>query len=222
MTTATRFQTARARWAVAVGYVACWVAGLLVGGPQLGPDATAADIGLAFADGTRVLVFAALVHGAAAAFLVLLGLSLGTGTARRTVVALATIAAVLSLDQAAGEVSLVVDPHRAGPVALWEMVSRVDGVKMLVLAALVGTVCAGAERRGRALTVVTALTVGALALSGIGYLTLSAALMGLAAASLPLLLVWVMTATATTALEIRAQDRPPRLPAGDGTVAASS
>ncbi|ACZ21848.1 hypothetical protein Sked_19230 [Sanguibacter keddieii DSM 10542] len=198
MTTATRFQTARARWAVAVGYVTCWVAGLLVGGPQLGPDATAAEIGLAFSDETRVLVFAVLVHGAAAAFLVLLGLSLSSGRTRRPVVALATIAAVLSLDQLAGEVSLAVDPYRTGSVALWEMVSRVDGVKMLVLAALVGTVCAGAVRRGRALMVVTVVTAVALVLSGIGYLTLSAALMGLAAASLPLLLAWVVVATAAT------------------------
>lgn len=198
MTTATRFQTARARWAIAVGYVTCWVAGLLVGGPQLGPDATAAEIGLAFSDDTRVLVFAALVHGAAAAFLVLLGLSLSSGRTRRPVVALATIAAVLSLDQLAGEISLAVDPYRSGSVALWEMVGRVDGVKILVLAALVGTVYAGAARRRRALMVVTTLAAVALVLSGIGYLTLSETFMGLVAVSLPALLVWVVVATAVT------------------------
>lgn len=218
MTSGTRFQSARARWAVAVGFVACWVVGLLVGGPDLGPDAVPADIVRAFSVGSRVLVFSALVHGAAGILLVLLGITLGSGRTRRSVVVLASIAAVLSIDQLAGEVGLVLDPHRAGPVALWEMVNRVDGAKMLVLAALVATTWWGAPRRRLGLSVVSGLTVVALVLSGVGYLTLTAGLMAAAAASLPLLLLWSLTATSTAVGEQRSATERARSTIGDGAL----
>lgn len=198
MTSETWFSSARARWAVATAFVACWVVGLVVGGPDLGPGATPTAVAQAFADQTRVVAFSALVHGAAGILLVLLGLSLGSGRTRRTTVALASIAAVLSIDQLAGEVGLALDPDRTGAVALWEMLSRVDGAKMLVLAALVTSVWSGTVRRSALLSVVSCLAVLSLVLCGVGYLTLSAGLMAAAAASLPLLLLWSLTATAAS------------------------
>ena len=198
MTSETWFSSARARWAVATAFVACWAVGLVVGGPGLGPVATPRAVAQAFSDQTSVVAFAALVHGAAGILLVLLGLALGSGRTRRTTVALASIAAVLSIDQLAGEVALALDPHRGGGVALWEMLSRVDGAKMLVLAALVASVWRGAVHRGHTLTVVSCLAVVSLVLSGVGCLTLSAGLTAAAAASLPLLLVWSLTATAAS------------------------
>jgi len=199
MTSETWFSSARAGWAVATAFVACWAVGLVVGGPDLGPVATPRAVAQAFSDQTRVMAFAALVHGAAGILLVLLGLALGSGRTRRTTVALASIAAVLSIDQLAGEVGLALDPHREGAVALWEMLSRVDGAKMLVLAALVASVWSGAVHRGPSLSVVSLLAVVSLVLSGVGCLTLSAGLMAAAVASLPLLLVWSLTATAASA-----------------------
>lgn len=199
MTSETWFGSGRARWAVATAFVACWVVGLVVGGPDLGPDATPRAVAQAFSDQTRVVAFSALVHGAAGILLVLLGLSLGSGRTRRTTVALASIAAVLSIDQLAGEIGLALDPDRTGGVALWEMLSRVDGAKMLVLAALITSVWSGTVRRGATLSVVSCLAVVSLVLSGVGYLTLSAGLMATAAASLPLLLLWSLTATAASA-----------------------
>lgn len=216
MTTETGFQTTRARWAVAIGFVACWVVGLLVGGPDLGPDATPADVAQEFSAGGRVVAFSALVHGAAGVLLLLLGLSLGSGRTRRSVVVLASIAAVLSFDQLAGEVGLALDPDRAGAVALWEMVSRVDGAKMIVLAALVAATWWGSARRGPVLSAVSGLAVIALVASGIGYLTLSAGLMAVAGASLPLLLVWSLTATAVQVDKQRPRTEPAWSAGDDG------
>lgn len=213
MTSAPRFETARARWSVAVGFVACWVVGLLVGGPDIGPHAVPADICRAFSDGTRVLVFSALVHGVAGVLLVLLGIALGSGPTRRSVVVVASLAAVLSIDQLAGEIGLVLDPRRPGSVALWEMVSRVDGAKMLVLAALVAATWWGSPRRGPGLSIVSGLAVMTLVLSGVGYLTLSAGLMAVAAGSLPLLLVWSLTATRASISEQRLSIEQSRLAA---------
>jgi len=198
MTSESRSLTAGTRWAVATAFVACWVLGLVVAGPDLGTEASPSGVGQAFSGHHRAVASSVLVHGAAGILLVLLGLALGSGLTRRTTVALASIAAVLSIDQLAGEVALALDPHRAGGVALWEMLSRVDGAKMLVLAALVASVWRGAVHRGHTLTVVSCLAVVSLVLSGVGCLTLSAGLTAAAAASLPLVLVWSLTATAAS------------------------
>ena len=198
MTPASVSLTARTRWTIACAYVACWVAGLLVGGPQVDPGAGSHALALAFSEQARVLVFAVLVHGVAAVLLALLGLALGSGPTRRLTVSLAATAAVLSFGQLAGEVSLVAGPRHAQASATWESVSRVDGLKMLVLAALVTAVWVGAAHRGRVLTAVSGLAVATLVLSGIGYVTVSTGLMALAGASLPLLLLWSLAATAAS------------------------
>ena len=218
MTPETRFRSARARWAVATAFVMAWVVGLVIGGPDLGPEASPWDVGQRFSDQHRVIASSVVVHGVAGVLLVLLGLALGSGRTRRTTVVLASIAAVLSIDQLAGEIGLALDPHRAGAVALWEMLSRVDGAKMLVLAALVASVWRGSVRRVPGFSVVSCLAVVALVLSGVGYLTLTAGLMAAAAASLPLLLLWSLTATSATVGEQRSATERARSTVGDGAL----
>jgi hypothetical protein len=199
MTIATRTWTPRTRWFIAVGYVVCWIAGLVVGGPTLPPAASAAAIAQEFDGSTSIVIFAVLVHGVAAVLIVALGLSLASRRTVRGVVPLAGLAAGLSLVQLAGEITLVTGPSGAAAVTIWEVITRVDGIKMIVLAALVVVVYAGRSRTHLALTIVSALTALALVASGIGYLALVPSLMEAAAASLPLLLVWALVATAFTA-----------------------
>ncbi|MFC4430746.1 hypothetical protein [Citricoccus alkalitolerans] len=79
---------------------------------------------------------------------------------------------------------------------VWEFIPRIDGVKMLVLAGLIAVVQRGNLPRRVALTALSAGACLALLLSGIGYLALNPLLMESAAASLPLLLIWALVATA--------------------------
>jgi hypothetical protein len=199
MTVTTRTWTPRTRWSIAIGYVVCWIAGLVVGGPTLPPAASAAAIAQEFGGSTSIVLFAVLVHGVAAVLLLALGLSLASRRTVRGVVPLAGLAAGLSLVQLAGEITLVTAPSSAAAVTIWEVITRVDGIKMIVLAALVVVAHTGLSGTHLALTIVSALTALALVASGIGYLALVPALMEAATASLPLLLVWTLVATAFTA-----------------------
>jgi hypothetical protein len=81
---------------------------------------------------------------------------------------------------------------RAG--VLFDLINRMDGVKMLALAAM-AFAAVGLVRRGgllsRWLGYTAALLTAALTASGIGYLLLNDTLAQAAAVSLPLLLIWV-------------------------------
>jgi hypothetical protein len=82
--------------------------------------------------------------------------------------------------------------RRAG--RLFELVNRLDGVKMLALAAVIGTATLARDAIGvpRWVSGVGVLAVLALIASGAGYLALNGTLADAAAVSLPLLLVWVL------------------------------
>ena len=83
--------------------------------------------------------------------------------------------------------------HAATAGALNEAITRMDGVKMLVLAGL-GLAGAGLARRGllpRWLGYAGLALAVAITASGLGYLLLVSGLAAAALASLPLLLVWV-------------------------------
>jgi hypothetical protein len=188
--------TKRTRWTIAIGYVLCWVVGLGIGGPSLTPHASAAEVTAAFAGSLTLLAFGVLVHGVAAILLALLGRSLASGRAKGAVFPLACAAAGLSIVQFVGEVSLVTLPSVPDAASVWEVITRVDGVKMLVLAALIAVVHGGRDRERVTLTIISAAAVLALLLSGIGYLVLLPELMSAATASLPLLLIWALAATA--------------------------
>lgn len=130
-------RTYRTRWSIAGGYVLCWIIGLLIGGPSLAPDAKAEEVQLAFAGSTSILAFAGLVHGVAAVLLASLGWALLSERAMRGIFPLSCAAAGLSLVQLVGEVILVSAPNALNAATVWEVISRVDGIKMLVLAWLV-------------------------------------------------------------------------------------
>lgn len=192
----------RTRWSLAVGYVLCWVVGLVIGGPSLSTGASTDQVERAFDGSGSILVFALLVHGVAAVLLAGLGWSLASGPLRRAGLVLAIVAAVLSLVQLAGEVTLVVAPAALDAATAWDAVSRADGVKMLVLAGLIGVVLSGMRRRV-ALTVVSGLAIAALVASGVGYLFRVPVLAEATVASLPLLLLWVVVATVAREREAR-------------------
>lgn len=182
--------------------------GLSVGGPTIEPDATSEQVSEAFAGSSTTLTFAVLVHAIGAGLLVALGWSLASGRLGRMLKALAVAAAVLSLAQFVGEAALVLAPDLADASSVWQAVSRVDGIKMLVLAALIVAFHGGRVREHILLSALSTAAVIALLVSGVGYLTLTPTLMDAAVASLPLLLLWVIAATASrTAAARRASAR---------------
>lgn len=190
-------------WSVGAGYVLCWVVGLLIGGPSIEHGSSSGEIQAAFSASPGVLIQVLLVHGLAAAFLVVLGLVLRSGPGARHVPRLAVAASVLSLVQLSGELALIVVPADVDPVSVWDGITRVDGVKMFVLAGFVAAVQVVRAGKPRWLSVVSAVTALALVLSGAGYLAVSPPLMAFATASLPLLLIWVLAVSATRTSELR-------------------
>lgn len=201
-TNATR-RANQARWAVAIAYIACWVVGLSIGGPALEPNATAERILDVFAGSWSMLAFAVLVHAVAAGLLVALGWSLASHASGRVLKVLAVTAGALSLLQFVGEAALVAMPNVADPVAVWQTLARIDAIKMLVLAALIVAFHGGPVRGRIVLFIVSVTAALALLVSGVGYLLLEPALMDAAIASLPLLLLWVIAATASRTTEAR-------------------
>ena len=193
----------RAGWLIAVAYVLCWIVGLSIGGPTLDPGATSTQVDEVFADSSSILAFSVLVHGVAAGLLVALGLSLGSGRQRTAAIAASCAAAVLSLAQFVGEVSVVVASESVDSALMWEVLTRIDGLKMLVLTVLIGTVYAGRVQRTVTFSGVSAVAGLALTLTGVGYLALHLPLMNIATLSLPLLLVWALVATGSRVLPSR-------------------
>ncbi|MBL3664625.1 hypothetical protein JL475_01015 [Streptomyces sp. M2CJ-2] len=197
--------TATASRAAGYTHAAAWIVGLAVAWgatPEVGD--THARIAAAYADRpVQAIAQALLVHGVAAAGLAVVGSGL-LGWARRTGNATArfagragTAAGALAFVQLALELIAVsgADPASPGRTGtLFEVVQRVDGVKMFALAALAAAACA-ASRHGSLLRHWEAVTGWALAVtitaSGIGYLLPATSLTAMAFVSLPLLLVWI-------------------------------
>lgn len=187
-------------------YVAAWVADLVIGPASLDVTAPGTAVVSAYAGQQGAAIAQALLtEGVAAVALAVVVLTLGQAArgrrspriARRTEVA-GLAAVVLSLVRCvqgvrlAGWVAPGGDSSRAG--SLFQLISRIDGVKMLLLSiiAVSGMTLA---RRARALPPRPAfpgvVLTAALAGGGFGYLALSPALAWLACVSLPLMLIWV-------------------------------
>ena len=145
-----------------------------------------------------------LVHGVAAVALAVVVLALGQAARRggaerlaRAMVVAGVGAAVVSLlvrrrACAAGWVVPAGDASRAG--LLFASINRLDGVKMLALAAMAGTGAALVHRTGVLpgwLGYPGGLLAVALVVSGVGYLLLNSTLAPAAFVSGPLLLLWV-------------------------------
>lgn len=198
--------------AAGIAFVTAWVAGLLVWPSNLDLAASGTRVVSAY-NGHQGVAIAQylLVEGLAAIALAVVVLALGRTARRRgarrlgTVVVLAGVGAVtVSLVECALGLLLtgVVVPDgetgRAG--SLFHLINRMDGVKMLALAA-VALAGAGLARRAgvlpRWLGNVAALLAAAMIASGVGYLLLNNTVSQAAAVSLPLLLIWVAGTGAT-------------------------
>jgi hypothetical protein len=189
-----------------IAFVAAWMTGLLVWPSNLNVSASGAKVVSAYSGHQAVAVAQyVLVEGAAAIALGVVVIALARAAARRgagglgRVVALAGLGAVaVSLIQCvlglllAGGVVPDGDAARAG--TLFHLINRMDGVKMLALAAmaLAGVGLArGSHLLPRWLGHVAALLAAAMTASGVGYLLLNNTLAQAAAASLALLLIWI-------------------------------
>ena len=190
-----------------VAYTAAWLIGLGVWPSNLDVAATGSQVVTAYAGHRGVAMLQSLlVHGVAAVALAVVALALGQAAARglgaerlaRATVVAGVGAAVVSLLQCALGLALagwVVpdgDASRAG--SLFAAINRLDGVKMLALAAMAATGAALARRTAVLpgwLGYMGGLLAVALVVSGVGYLLMSSALAPAAFVSGPLLLLWV-------------------------------
>jgi hypothetical protein len=183
--------------AAGITYLAAWVIGLSVWPANPSVAATGPEVltGLAGHTGAAIAQYVA-TQGIAG-----IALAVVVGTLRRPARVSGYAAVVVSLVQCALGIHLAaaVAPthHAATAHTVFALLNRLDGVKMLLLAATALLVCGPAVRAGRArwtdwtgLALAVAITV-----SGVGYLLLSTALAPAAYASGVLLLIWV-TATA--------------------------
>jgi hypothetical protein len=189
-----------------VAYTAAWAIGLGVWPSNPDVAATGSRVVTAYAGHRGVaMIQSLLVHGVAAVALAVVVLALGQAGRRRgaehlsrATVAAGVGAAGVSLLQCAlglalaGWVVPAGDASRAG--LLFAAISRLDGVKMLALAAMAGTGAALVHRTGVLpgwLGYVGGLLAVALVVSGVGYLLLNSTLAPAAFVSGPLLLLWV-------------------------------
>lgn len=188
-----------------IAYTAAWVVGLARWPTNLDVHASDDTVLTTYA-GHAVAASGqtTLVHGLAALALAIVVVALAragraAGAVRESFVAAVAglAAAAVSLIQWALDLTLawVIAPSgdagRAGIVL--EAINRLDGVKMLLLATLAAAGAALARRRVLPswLGIAGALLAVAITTSGIGYLLLIPPLALVAAASLPLLLIWV-------------------------------
>jgi hypothetical protein len=186
-----------------IAYVVAWAAGLAVWPQNLPLNAPPARVAASYAAHPAAAVIQyVLVEGVAGLlFGVVLAFALTSPGRRRAVrnwpvAATALAAVVISLLQAILGMFLVAaatqqDVARAGNLS--DLVNRLDGVKMLALAAVAAylAVRGTAGRTPSWLRATAALAAAALTVSGLGYLTLSGTLGGTAYVSGPLLLLWI-------------------------------
>lgn len=203
----TRLLTAPA--VAGVAYLLAWVTGLAVWPSNLDVAASGSQVVAAYTGHQGVaMTQSLLVHGVAAVALAVVVLVLGQAARRRdggplgpAMVVAGVGAAVVSLVQCAlglllaGSVVPDGDSGRAG--SLFAAINRLDGVKMLALAAMAAS-GAALVRRTRLLPGwlgwLGALLAVALVVSGIGYLLLSSTLAPTAYVAGLLLLAWVTAA----------------------------
>lgn len=189
-----------------IAFIAAWVTGLLVWPSNLDVAASGARVVSVYAghQGAAVAQYV-LVEGLAAVALGVVVIALGRAARRRGAgrlggaVVLAGVGAVaVSLVECALGLLLagvvVPDGESARAGTLFDLINRLDGLKMLALAAVALAGVGVARRAGvlpRWLGCVAALLAVALIASGVGYLLLNTTVSQGAAVSLGLLLVWV-------------------------------
>jgi hypothetical protein len=188
-----------------VAYTAAWLLGLAVWPSNLDVAATNVKVVATYSahQGAAMTQYV-LIEGVAAIALAVVVTALGMAARRRgagqlgrVAVAAGLTAVALSLAQCglglllAGSFAPDGEAHAAGRV--YDLIDRMDGVKMFVLAAM-ALAAVGLARRAvlpRWLGYVAAVLTVALIASGAGYLLLSTTLAQAVFVSGPLLLVWV-------------------------------
>jgi hypothetical protein len=192
--------------AAGIAYAAAWVTGLAVWPSNLDVTASGAKVMSAYTghEGVAMTQYL-LVEGLAAIALAVVVLALGRTAGRRGanrwghIVVFAGIgAAIVSMVQCALGLLLagvaVPDGATGRAGTLFDVINRMDGAKMLALAAT-AVAGIGLTRRSnllpRWLGYVAAVLAVAIITSGAGYLLLNPTLARAAAVSLPLLLIWV-------------------------------
>ena len=185
-----------------LAYVAAWIVGLAIwpSNPAVTDSGreVVSDYGAHRTLGAAQFLLVEGVAAIALAFVIVpIARAAGRGGAARVILITGLTACLISLPQCVLGVvlatSLASPAHtrRAGQVL--DLINRLDGVKMLVLATVIIT--AALARRELALprwlSRVGVLAALALVVSGAGYLALDGALATAASVSLPLLLLWV-------------------------------
>jgi hypothetical protein len=189
-----------------VAFVAAWLAGLAVWPTNPSVTASSATVVSDYTGHQGVAVTQyVLVEGLAGLAVVALVLALGKATRRHVAGGLGRVAVLAGIGAAivsllecalglwlAGAVVPDRQTNRAG--VLFDLINRLDGVKMLAFAVM-ALAAVGMARRGgplpRWLGYTAAALAAAMTASGIGYLLGSNTVAQTAAVSLPLLLVWV-------------------------------
>jgi hypothetical protein len=198
--------------AAGIAFVAAWVTGLLVWPSNLEVAASGDKVVSAYTGHKGVVVAQyILVEGLAAIALAFVAIALARAAGRRganrlgRIVVVAGIGAVIvSLVECALGLLLATAVVPDGEIGragtLFHLITRMDGAKMLALAAM-ALAGAGLARRGgllpRWLGYIAGLLAAAMIASGVGYLLLNNTLAQAAAMSLALLLIWV-SATGVT------------------------
>jgi hypothetical protein len=188
-----------------LGFVAAWIAGLAVW--PTNPSVTASDAAVVAAytghQGVAVAQYVLVEGLAAIAFaVVVIAVSVvgrhSAGRSGRVAVVAGLSAATVSLIECALGLWLALvavpdgETSRAG--VLFDVINRLDGVKMLAFAAMAFAAVGLARRSGllaRWSGYVAAALSAAMSVSGVGYLLPNDAVAQAAAVSLPLLLIWV-------------------------------
>ncbi|HXT91166.1 MAG TPA: hypothetical protein VN714_18090 [Trebonia sp.] len=202
---------------VGVAYVVTWVVGLTVWPVNLALNATAAQVAAshrahpAAASVQYLLIegLAALLFGTVLAYLLRTNRDRVSGHIVGPAV-LSAVAVLTSLAQCV--IGLLVTAaatggHGASSGPLFEALNRLDGVKMLALAAAATWLAATRPVIPRWLRGVTVLLALSLIASGYAYLTLSNALGWTAFVSGPLLLAWVASAGIAVTVAARRRHR---------------
>jgi hypothetical protein len=202
-------------------YVAAWIAGLLIWPSSPGPSAAAGrvvdDLGAHPALGAAQFVFVEGVAAIALAYVLVAlarsGAHAGATRASRLLVTTGLAACAISVSQAVLGVvlatALASRAHIGAAGAVFDLINRLDGAKMLLLAATIAAAVPARRSLGapRWFVGLDVAAVLALVASGIGYVTHTGGLSNGTALSLPLLLAWAATSSVTTARARAESDR---------------
>jgi hypothetical protein len=177
--------------AIGIGYTLSWIAGLTVPAPGPKFDASGTQIVSAIAGHAPALALQyTLTEGLPAIGIAVIAIALAKIMGSRLAMAAGVTAATISVLQFGLGLWLTATSSPATAHVLFQLVNRMDGVKMLVLAVL-GAAVAAAPALPRWLRWTGAALAVAIAASGVVYLLLLQSLGLLAGPALVLLLVFI-------------------------------